>query len=372
MNIPKLLYANGKDSNALYVTGVYIPDPYYFLDFGDKKYIFLDDREVGVFLDHNTNPAIEVVNVDAYLAEARTMADTEQIMYKLGRIILREYSVAHALVPPNFPVGLADYLRAGGIHLVVQHPLYSARLQKQQHEIAHLRQVLGVTSKAFALIERVLGESIIAEGYLIYKGKRLTSETLKAMVEQLFLEHGVSNEEGIIISCGPHAAIPHHQGKGELRANETIVCDIFPRHKESGYYADMTRTYVKGVPTPEMRRMYEAVAKVQKDAIARIAPGVVGKAVHRECQKQFIELGFVTANGEGFTHGTGHGVGLDVHELPSLSSSYEEPLVAGNVVTVEPGLYYASHGGVRIEDVVLVTEAGAELLSQHPYTWIID
>jgi Xaa-Pro aminopeptidase len=371
MDTPKLLYANGKDSNALYAAGVYIPDPFYFLDFGDKKYIFLDDREVGVFLDHNKNKAIEVVNIGPYMERARELADAPPL-FALGKLILDDYKTSRVQVPNNFPLALADYLRAQGVELQTLHPFYSARLQKEPHEVAHLKHVLGITSKAFETIERVLEESVFDDNNaIIYQGVPLTSEALKAKVDQVFLEHGASNDEGIIISCGPHAALPHHTGAGVLRPHQTIVCDIFPRHKATGYYADMTRTYVKGTPTEYVQRMYNAVLAAQREGIQKVRAGANSLAVHEAVEQVFLDKGFDVRTA-GFVHGTGHGLGIDVHEMPFLNPNYNPVLLqTGNVVTVEPGLYYPEHGGVRIEDVVLVTDDGGEVLSQHPYRWVI-
>jgi Xaa-Pro aminopeptidase len=170
--------------------------------------------------------------------------------------------------------------------------------------------------------------------------------------------------EGIIISHGAQAAIPHHAGSGVLRAHESIVCDIFPRGKENFYFADMTRTFCKGTHSEELQLIYDKVKEAQEKAISMIKPGASGKTIHEECYRIFTERGFVTTREEGFTHSTGHGVGLEIHESPPRISFAECIFLPGDVVTVEPGLYYPAFGGVRIEDMVLVTEDGHRNLTQ--------
>jgi len=184
------------------------------------------------------------------------------------------------------------------------------------------------------------------------------------------LEEDLLNVEGIIISCGPHAAIPHHRGSGPLRPNETIICDIFPRYRGNHYFADMTRTYVKGAPSPELKKLYAAVFEAQTKAIAMVRPGIRFADVHEKCVEIFAKRGYHSGN-KGFIHGTGHGLGLDIHEAPYVSKGQTGVFEEGHVVTIEPGLYYPKLGGVRLEDVVWVTKNGCENLTNYPKNFVI-
>jgi Xaa-Pro aminopeptidase len=173
-----------------------------------------------------------------------------------------------------------------------------------------------------------------------------------------------------IVSGGEQAAFPHNRGTGALRPNEFIVVDIFPRLLDSGSYVDMTRTFLRGLPSKEQVKIYDAVRAVQARAIEAIRAGKNGKEIHENNVKMFADMGYTSTDSTGFFHSTGHGVGLDLHESPSIGSR-DYPLKTGEIVTVEPGLYYPKMGGVRIEDVVVVRENAAELLSNFSYDWVI-
>lgn len=363
----------------LYAVGVEVPDPFYCIDFGNKRVVFLDSREYGVFLDHNKRENVEAVLLDPLFPEVDKMeVAAVDASYggrgaKLGLYLLRKYELTgdEIEIPAGFPVALADFLRSQGVILKPVANIFPERLEKTPEEATAIRESLQRTHAAFQLIEQVLKESFITGDTLKYQGETLTSEMMMRLVEREFVEQDLINTDGMIISCGPHAAIPHHRGAGPLRPHTTIICDIFPRHRTSGYYADMTRTYVKGEPTEEVQRMYAAVKAAQEAAIATIQPGVAGSSVHQVCVDYFTEHGFVTGPESGFMHGTGHGLGLDIHEAPYLARATDAPLAPGHVVTVEPGLYYPEHGGVRIEDVVLVTPDGCENLTNYHKEYII-
>lgn len=374
----KLLYSNTHDANMLYAVKVEIPDPFYFLDLGEgeKKYIFLDAREYGVFQEANRNTQIDCVLTNALADELKNISVPAGASRgaRLGAYIAQKYDLMKepVAVPSTFPLQLADELRACGMQLQPTEMLYPERLVKSDDEVAKIEDALHRTHSAFKRIEEILRASTIEGDVVMYQAEPLTSELLKLEVERAFVEVGVMNTEGIIISCGPHAAIPHHRGAGIIRAHQSIICDIFPRNMATGYYADMTRTYVKGEPSTELRNMYEAVQRAQERGIATARPGLAGKDVHQACVDTFKELGFVTTPDEGFIHGTGHGLGLDIHELPYAAAGQDMLLRTGNVITVEPGLYYPKFGGVRIEDVIVITENGARNLTNYHKDWIIE
>ncbi|MDP2766866.1 MAG: M24 family metallopeptidase [Candidatus Methanoperedens sp.] len=207
----------------------------------------------------------------------------------------------------------------------------------------------------------------IKHGVLWQDGSPLKTDDVRAIIERSLLSNGCEAAD-IILACGKGSADPHWHGEGELFANEPIVIDMVPRSKKERYYSDMTRTVMRGEPTEELKNMYSAVLESQVAAIKKIKAGVTGSEIHNVVCDVLEERGYETARGksgeftEGFIHSTGHGVGLDIHEAPNLSENGKE-LKAGNVVTVEPGLYYRKTGGVRLEDVVVVTKSGCKNLT---------
>jgi len=203
--------------------------------------------------------------------------------------------------------------------------------------------------------------------------KEPTSESAREIIESILQSHNCESSEGMIVAGGPSSAEPHEAGKGMLRVGEPIVIDIFPRSKETGYFADMTRTVCIGTPSSELQKMYDTVCEAQKLAIGMVAPGVKGAVIHQAVWDFFEQAGYKT-NGkgslftyaEGFVHSLGHGVGQVVHDLPRLSAKSEDVLQVGDVITIEPGLYYRHIGGVRLEDMLLVTDDGYRNLTQYP------
>ena len=208
---------------------------------------------------------------------------------------------------------------------------------------------------------------------LVLDGAPLTCERIKVEIERVFSEHGVAAEE-FIVSHGAQTAIGHEMGSGPIVPGEAIVFDLFPRDRATGVYSDMTRTYVVGPAPEELVRYHALCLEALQLSTAAARPGVNGKELMRLVCDFFAGHGYPTPltkqPGEvlesGFFHGLGHGVGLEVHEKPHLSRSGDD-LVPGDVITLEPGLYRAGFGGVRLEDILLVTENGIEVVTRYPY-----
>jgi Xaa-Pro aminopeptidase len=291
----------------------------------------------------------------------------EFMVFLLARFAPGEKSLT---VPRSFPLDMADHLRLHGFVVDVRHPFFPERAVKTDEEIDAMRHTAACTVKGFERIEKILGEAGIEDGLVTWQGAPLTSEWLKEEVEIAFVRAGVADVEGMIISSGPHAAIPHHKGEGRIRAGESIVCDLFPLDRRTGYFADLTRTYVKGAPSPRLQAMFDAVKEAQARAMKAVRPGAAAREIDGIVRHELGEGGFDTGD-KGFTHSTGHGVGLEVHEAPSVGERSTDTLQPGHIITVEPGLYYPEHGGIRIEDMVLVTEMGHELLVEHPSVFAI-
>jgi Xaa-Pro aminopeptidase len=278
---------------------------------------------------------------------------TEELIVK----ILREEDIKEIEVPRYFPVYIADELRKKGVEVFSVKDVMKERERKDEKEMGHIRKAQEACEKAMEIAIAAIKKSVEKDNILMEKEnkKPLTSERIKKYVEHALIDFGCTTEEPIV-SCGKRASDPHFSGSGPLFANEAIILDIFPRLKKERYYADMTRTVVKGEPEKKIKEMYEAVLDAQNAALACIKEGVTCREIHNLVCDVFEERGYGTirkGSKKGFIHSTGHGVGLDLHENPMVSDN-EYELQAGNVITIEPGLYDPEVGGVRLEDMVVV------------------
>ena len=299
---------------------------------------------------------------------------TDDAQYELAARFCQEVGLDSAVVPYGFPLGLADLLRSRGIQVTADQSLFDTRRRvKNAHELAGIRRAQAAAEAGMAVVARMLREAETSNGALLHDGETLTCERIKAAVDQAFTANGAA-VDAIIVSHGAQAAIGHEEGSGPILPGETVIADLFPFDKETGCYADMTRTFVVGEPSDEAREWHRLAREALDRSLEAIRPGVEGKAVHRVACEVFQDAGYPTQltkqPGEvlldGFYHSLGHGVGLDVHEEPGLGRN-GTALVAGDVVAVEPGLYRQGVGGCRLEDLVLVTEDGCENLTSFPY-----
>lgn len=347
-------------ADILYWTGLTMPDPLVHLRMAGAQYVVVSILDLEL-ARHVLTPR-HVYTPD--------MLDIPQKLkgtlagWALG--LLRKLDLKTVVVPPDLPVRIADQLRRARIRLIAAESAVSAeRAVKARSEAAKLRSAQRAAVCAMrAAVAMIKKSDIHAAGYLVWKGSPLTAEILRAAIRNVLMEH---NCVGLrtIVACGTQACMPHNEGAGLLRANSAIVLDIFPRHIGHGYWGDLTRTVVRGRAGAKLKKMYLAVKAAQRAAIAAIRPGVSAKSVHQTVcalfQKRGFPTGLLNGKAQGFIHSTGHGIGLDVHEAPSLGNRPGR-LRAGHVVTVEPGLYYFDTGGVRIEDVVVVTRRGCRKL----------
>jgi len=286
----------------------------------------------------------------------------------------REFGAESLAVPGSFPLRSGDALRDRGFAVTIDEDdvITDIRAVKTAAEIEYIRQTQAANQRAMAHAQSLLSSaSVTADGVLKVDGEVLTSERVTEAIEVALLREGCALDQ-TIVACGSDAAEPHNRGSGPLRAGETIVIDIFPRDKASGYNGDMTRTFVVGEASPAAMEYYDVTVEAMDAALATIEPGVTGEAVHDAVCDVYEDAGYPTLRSDdaaetGFIHSTGHGVGLDVHEAPRLAED-GETLEPGHVVTVEPGLYDPEIGGVRIEDLVVVTEDGYENLTDFPRT----
>lgn len=369
----RINYANGHNSDMFYEIKMSIPDKFFYIEIEEQKYIFLDHRELDVFKGKNKNSQIEAIQVGPFIEKAVEIKENTTIDNRLAMVLLKEYNLCNEEleVPVTFPLDMADYLRSKGVKLKPVNPFYPSRRNKTESEIKNIKQSLEGIYKAYDRIKEVLSEAKIKGDKLIFENEILTSEFLKQEVDKILLANDLVSNEGLIISSGDDSAIPHHEGAGVIRPYTTIICDIFPQNRTTKYFGDLTRTFVKGEPTSEILKMYNAVLKAQKSGIAALKAGIKCSEIHDVCVQIFLKEGFDVVGDKGFIHGTGHSIGVDIHEGPYLNKTSQDVLEPGNVVTVEPGLYYPGIGGVRIEDDVLVTKDGFLNLTNYSKEMII-
>jgi Xaa-Pro aminopeptidase len=279
----------------------------------------------------------------------------------------RELGIAGASVPPEFPLFVADRLRAGGVELTVDDGLFVLRRRiKTAAEIEGIRRAQKAADAAMGTAAALIRE--LRPG--------LTSEEVRAAMQAVAEEHGCELPDDVIVSHGAQAALGHESGFGPIGAGEPVVVDIWPRDKASRCWADMTRTFVAGggAPPAELAEYWKLTRDSLERVYADVGPGVNGRKLFERSSEPYIEAGKPTqltkAPGEvlqdGYFHGLGHGVGLEVHERPNLGRLGDD-LIPGDVITLEPGCYRRGFGGCRLEDLVLITEDGYETLTNFPY-----
>jgi len=368
-----LLYADtDRSSDALYFGGVGVPDPFIAFGAHGRRFAVVSALE---FARVRRESVFDVVlPLEAWLEKAKAAWPRRRVgAAEVIRLLAREYRVRTFTVPDDFAAGLFQRLRALGVRLTVADgPLFPEREIKGAKEAAAIKEGNRCSALGIAAAAKVLQSSQIRGNDLLYRGKRLTSERLKIAIEIACLEAGALSAN-TIAAGGDQACDPHDRGSGPLRANSLIVVDVFPRVTATGYFGDMTRTFLRGRASEAQRALVAAVRLAQQKAIRAIRTGVTGKSVHAEVLKVFAARNFETKQTRrgsvGFFHGTGHGLGLAIHEPPRVNAIADIVLQRGAVVTVEPGLYYPGLGGCRIEDVVQVTNEGAAMLSRAPYHW---
>jgi Xaa-Pro aminopeptidase len=363
-----LVSASEGDSNMLYAAGFFVPDPFIFFQHKKKSYVVMSDLEI----DRAEKQAHvdRVLSLSLYQKKLRKMGTTSPATIDVLDLLLRERGIRSLIVPANFSALLTDQLRGKGFTVQIKRdPFFAARETKNADEVRHISESLRVAKLGLEAGIRALKRTKIGrDGYLYLNGSRLTSETLKTAVNTTIMAQGWLPSH-TIISSGNQCVDPHHEGTGPIKAHTSIIFDIFPRSQKNGYFGDLSRTVVRGRATDKLKEIYATVQAGQQMGFDMIRDGINGRDVHLRILDLFTARGFPTGriNGrmQGFFHGTGHGLGLDIHEPPRIAP-VEAKLKTGHVVTVEPGLYYLGVGGVRLEDVVLVTEKGNRNLTDCP------
>ncbi len=360
------------DANMYYATKFVAPDPFAFIQTDRKKILLVSQleyerakkescvKDVRSLLDYGMKEKLnEFKDADKALAHALKRFFEEEEIYKIG-------------VPRDFPAFLLDQLRSLGLSFAfLDKVIEKAREVKTSEEIAYIEKAQLACEEAMKQARELIKGCREKNGLLFKDGEALTSEKIRSLIEVKLAELGC-NAEGTIVASGKQASDPHCAGTGYITSDSLVVVDISPRLKKERYYADMTRTFLTGTPMKEFKEMYNSVLKAQNLALKLIKPGMTGKEIHEAVCDSFAEDGYKSLRdgkiSRGFLHSTGHGIGLSIHEMPSLNE-IGEALREGNVITIEPGLYDPELGGVRIEDVVVVTKNGFRNLTKFPKDW---
>ncbi|HJU36135.1 MAG TPA: M24 family metallopeptidase [Gaiellaceae bacterium] len=351
-----------------------VPDPFLYAERNGTRHVFTNSmeagrlRELGLFDVHVS----EDFGVDELIAQG---IEWRELRAQLVLREIRSLDTKRFTVPEDFPVWLADRLRADGYELEVDQDHFDDRRRaKTDAQIAGMRRAQKAAEAAMDTCRELLRRAEISGDGLLLDGEQLTVERVKAAMNATFAAHDTSADD-YIVAPAAQGAVGHDMGSGPIPAGVPIVVDIWPRDNASAVYTDMTRTFVVGDVADDVREWHRLCKEALDRAVSEIKPGGDTKAVFDGTCEIFEAAGEPTQRtkepGEtlvdGFFHGLGHGVGLEVHESPGMGQISDKQFVAGDVVTVEPGLYRAGYGGVRLEDIVLVTETGAEVLTQYPY-----
>jgi Xaa-Pro aminopeptidase len=352
-----------------------VPDAFLYVEHGGRRYAVVTafERErIGA-----AAPDIDVMPPERFGMDELLRGGTppDEAWLEVYTRALRAIGVSEAVVPRDFPLELADHFRAEGLTVEVDRELFEARRRsKTPAEIAGLRRAQRACEAALDVAREMLrGAAAVDGGALLLEGEPLTCERIKVEMQRVFVSHGVVADE-FIVAHGAQGAVGHDMGSGPISAGEAVVFDLWPRDAETAVYTDMTRTYVVGEAPDEIREYHRLCKEALDRTTSAARPGVNGRELMQIACDLFAEHGYPTQltkqPGEvldsGFFHGLGHGVGLEVHERPRLSVVGDD-LVPGDVITLEPGLYRAGYGGVRLEDILLVTEDGVETVTRYPY-----
>jgi Xaa-Pro aminopeptidase len=351
-----------------------IPDPFLYAERDGERHVVASSFELGRIAE--VAPELKVMPLEDFGIDelyAQGLA-REEIELEVILRATRRFGIEQAAVPGTFPLEVADHLRANGIEVKADREQFVRRRRvKNDAELAGIRRAQRAAEAAMDAARELLRSAERQNGSLVADGEPLTCERLKLAVEQAFTANGAFADE-FIVSHGAQTAVGHDMGSGQIESNEPVCLDLFPRDRESGCFTDMTRVFVVGTPSDELREYHRLCREALDRSVEAVKPGVAGSELHGITCDVFEEHGYPTLRSkkpgevlqDGFYHSLGHGVGLEVHEEPSLGRAPGE-LVAGDVIAMEPGLYRNGYGGCRLEDLVLVTENGPEVLTQYPY-----
>ena len=374
----KCFYSSTKNSSdVFYLSGISVPDQFISIITNKLTIAVVNQLEYSrVYKESNYSEVYEFNSLKTHIIKNLKLDKNKFNYAHVIYYFFKKYKYRKLFIPRDFPSFLLIEIQSLNIpYALLSSPIIESRKEKQEKEIKHIKRANKISALGLSIVQSAIKNSRVKSGYLYLDGHKLTSERLRNMVEYETIKNNAIAED-TIIACGRQASDPHQSGHGPLRANELIIVDIFPRLIQEGYYGDMSRTFLKGVANDSQKKLVYSVQKAQKIAIDQIKADVRGDHIHKSiCEffyKQGYESNYIEEKNQyvGFIHSTGHGVGLDIHEPPSIGFK-KETLRLNNVITIEPGLYYPEIGSCRIEDVFLVDLNGSKKLSNFNYQWHI-
>lgn len=364
MKTAKFIFdSSERNRDLFYRTRFHAPDSFIFFELHGKKYAVMSDLEIDrARSEAKVHHVLSLTHFFKKVGEKKKNYSVADVL----ACIFSDFHIKRLVVPQSSSAALVDALRRKGFRIEYGPvPFYPERARKTAEERKLIDQSQRIAFAAVRLVEQTLRTSKIRGHRLFYRRRLLTSEWMQQMVRIFLMERGYLLEDPII-ACGEQACSPHDRGSGPLKAHQSIIVDIAPQSLATGYCGDVTRTFCRGRASEGLKRLYATVGEAQQLGFDAIRAGKDGKLVHREITTFFERQGYATGekNGfmQGFFHGTGHGIGLEVHEEPARIRNMHYPLQAGNAMTVEPGLYYRAIGGVRLEDIIVVTKTGCKIL----------
>lgn len=352
-----------------------VPDPFLYAEVDGTRHVVIPQMEIPRLAELGL--PIELHPTEEFgSGELRQQAlEPDDVQDQIVVRFCEQHGLKEAVVPATFPVRTADALRAAGIALTPQQKVFSDRRRtKTPAQLAGIRRAQQAASAGMAEVADLILRAQSQDGIAVVDGEPLTSERLRRTLLLTFFHHDATADE-VIVAHGPQAAIGHDTGSGTILPGESIVVDIWPRDTISSCHTDMTRTFVVGDPPAQLVEWHRVVQEAQAAALGAIRPGMPGRTIYDRACEVIERAGHPTGRTKepgrsldhGFYHGLGHGVGLQAHEAPMIGPTATNELVEGDVITIEPGIYYPGIGGCRLEDIIIVTDSGAEDLTNFPY-----
>jgi len=356
-----------KNADLFYASKFPCHDAVIYFENRGKKFLVMSDLEI----DRAKREAKvdKILSLPVYAKRAEKKNKSYTIVDVLDEIF-SEQRIKKLIVPGSSSFTLVYGLKRKGYKIEAgPQPFYPERFVKTPEEKRVILKTQHLVFQAIGLAENVLSKSQIRGNRIIYRGRPLTSEWLRQMINVFLLERDHIGAD-TIVACGMQSIDPHEIGSGPLKPHQSIIVDVFPKSMKTLYYADATRTFCKGRVPEALKKLYATVKEGQETGIKKIKAGINGRLVHESIQKLFAAHGYKTGEKggrkQGFIHSTGHGIGLEVHEEPARIGPRDFTLKKGYIMSVEPGLYYAGIGGVRIEDLVYITTTGCQVLGHYP------
>ena len=360
-----------RDANMLYAVGMFVPDPFIYLEHEGKRHIVMSDSEIDRARANARH--CRVLSLNVYHQRLVRNGRKNPRLQDIIALILKEKKIRKIEVPQTFPLGLAKDLKDHGIKIKPRpEPVFPERERKTTEEIKKISASLlmaevGMSEGIHALQNSKVGQ----KKELMLHGSPLTAERLRSIINTAILQAGGAPTH-TTVACGQQTCNPHETGHGLLFADQPIVLEVAPRSQRTGYFGDLARTVVKGRASEGLRKLFNTVVSAQQVALSQAVDGTSARSVHKAVAKYFDECDYKTRrqNGriQGFFHPTGNGIGLEIHESPRLAVTSPDQLMSGHVVTVSPGLYYSELGGVRLKDLAHITRSKARNLTKFEKT----